>query len=241
MGNYKRFTASAAAALIVLAVISHLAYSTSGKVFMDGPLSVNHAVLEDECELCHTPWRGVVDARCLECHEDRESAKHVDAGFQGPTGRCAGCHGEHRSVDHDISFVGDGRCLECHVSFSHEAPRRRMDGGRKKRLPGSGVLLTHNAYYLKGKYQPQYCDQCHVRGKAKPIRHSERLGVNIMYLHMTGLAVKCLDCHADVEVSGFDASGGGIDAKRCLDCHREKKLSGACVFCHRYHGKNRAI
>lgn len=240
MGNYKRFTASVAAMVIALAAISHLAYSTSGKVFMDGPLSINHAVLEDECELCHAPWQGVVDARCLGCHEQKESARHVDAGFKGSTGRCAECHREHRNLDHDISFVGDATCLECHVSFSHGAPGPVKNSG-KKRLPKSGVLLTHNAYYLKGEYQPRYCDQCHVHGKAKPIRHSERLGVNIMYLHMTELSVKCLDCHADVTVSGFDAAGGAINAKRCMNCHREKKLSGACVFCHKYHGKNRAI
>jgi len=88
-----------------------------------GPLSVSHAEMGG-CTLCHIPWRGASEERCLECHG------FSDVGYMRPEIRfheaekhCLGCHSEHRGdrgmlsrVDHAL-FNGDLQCTRCHTDI----------------------------------------------------------------------------------------------------------------------------
>lgn len=88
-----------------------------------GPLSVSHAEI-GECNLCHIPWRGVSEEKCLECHGFSDvTYMRPEMRFHEAEKHCLECHSEHREaqgilsrVDHTL-FNVDLRCTQCHTDI----------------------------------------------------------------------------------------------------------------------------
>ena len=121
-----------------------------------GPLSAGHAVLSNDCQACHVPFRPVADAKCLTCHARNIALlTRLDTAFHAGVTRCLTCHAEHRGraarisrmehavlnpdatcvgchVDRHQSVLGE-RCTECHgvetwriAGFRHPSPNSRL-------------------------------------------------------------------------------------------------------------------
>jgi len=122
------------ALLFVGAVVSGRPAAVSG-----GALSGSHALFTDDCAACHTPGRGVPDAKCGACHErfttgarsygfDRHYLyRSADFDRSAPSPMevsCAACHREHDGRRSSLLPVADRMCQSCHDfgSFSHGHP-----------------------------------------------------------------------------------------------------------------------
>jgi hypothetical protein len=61
-----------------------------------GPLSPGHAFLAADCDVCHTPVKGVEASSCIVCHaNDKALLQRQATVFHASIGACAQCHREH--------------------------------------------------------------------------------------------------------------------------------------------------
>lgn len=105
----------------------------------NGPLSSNHATVEDDCGACHDAFAAVASEKCSVCHEkhgDRLGVYTWAAHYvyrsddfscvvsSADETSCAACHLEHRGREAAITRVADARCRTCHelASFNDGHP-----------------------------------------------------------------------------------------------------------------------
>ena len=94
---------------------------TYEKAAMPGELSSAHEGFND-CRTCHTPWQGVENQTCLQCHFfDEVSMLKPQVRFHEAGKYCLSCHTEHRGagagiakMDHTL-LNGALECTRCHV------------------------------------------------------------------------------------------------------------------------------
>jgi hypothetical protein len=114
----------AAVALSLAAAFGGAFASGRRAVFLPGPTSDGHHLLERDCGRCHEPFAGVPNRRCAECHQaERAEDTHPASTFDDPRWAelpagvdprsCAGCHREHlRSPG---GYTGSAEmCFPCH-------------------------------------------------------------------------------------------------------------------------------
>lgn len=100
-----------------------------GRMVSNGPLSSNHANLENNCAACHSGFAPVSNEACSTCHEKHGDelgvytfASHylyrsddfqrvVPSPDEEP---CIACHTEHQGRTAEITRVADARCQACH-------------------------------------------------------------------------------------------------------------------------------
>ena len=71
--------------------------TTWERVISPGALSRAHHFLEQNCESCHTPVKGVEASTCVECHASEERLlKRQPTAFHAHVTECTGCHQEHQ-------------------------------------------------------------------------------------------------------------------------------------------------
>lgn len=69
-----------------------------------GKLSKVHAHLENNCNECHAPYKGVVREQCVTCHAAQtEILKKQNTSFHSSATSCTGCHFEHQGEDASIT------------------------------------------------------------------------------------------------------------------------------------------
>ncbi len=93
---------------------------TEDKAAEPGPLSSAHEFISD-CETCHTPWQGVSEQICQQCHYfTAPEALEPWLRFHEAHEHCLDCHTEHKGYGADISevdhtiFNPDLSCTDCH-------------------------------------------------------------------------------------------------------------------------------
>ena len=65
-----------------------------------GPLSPGHTQLNDKCEACHAPYRGVISEGCILCHANNQQLlQRQPTAFHATIGECSACHFEHTKQD----------------------------------------------------------------------------------------------------------------------------------------------
>ncbi|MCH7665233.1 MAG: cytochrome c3 family protein [Acidobacteria bacterium] len=143
---------------LVLALVAVDQYFGRGALSSNGPLSSNHAGLEEDCGNCHDPEaRQASDERCVVCHEkygdelgvynfaahylyrSDDFRRLVPGQHEVP---CFTCHIEHEGRDVEITRVTDARCQKCHFgSFAKQHPQFDFVA---ERIPDSSALaFTH--------------------------------------------------------------------------------------------------
>lgn len=71
-----------------------------------GELSKFHSKLENSCNECHAPYRGVIREQCVTCHAAQsEILKKQNTSFHGSITSCTGCHFEHQGKDASITTM----------------------------------------------------------------------------------------------------------------------------------------
>ena len=104
---------------------------------MPGPMTAGHHQIEVACNSCHTPFGGVRQGACLDCHaEEFEAAQdsHSESKFSDPRNvadlakldvrTCITCHTEHRpEITGEIGVtVPMDFCYACHSDVAEERP-----------------------------------------------------------------------------------------------------------------------
>jgi hypothetical protein len=149
------------AALLVGVVALALAlWPASHPLHQAGPLSSAHAVLGNDCRLCHeeflrpaerllkgdTTLRTVSDAACKKCHDGpihKEEQSHLPP--------CASCHREHRGRAR-LTQTADLHCTSCHADL-----RASMKDPGKCRFENVSDFATDHpefALWRKGPTDP---------------------------------------------------------------------------------------
>jgi hypothetical protein len=218
------------ALLLTLAAATAGYWITGERMFMNGGLSMRHTGLSNDCAACHSPWRGVDDAKCSRCHKvtlnhkTSRKSEHV---------ACVRCHGEHGGGKADIAQADDAECARCHKNMVHKKrkPSYTQEFARK------GLLMTHATHLESKIFHRERCLKCHknldfIKAMSVPTPMK-----NIMSGHLDKVpGITCPDCHNPVEVVGFtDAAGGAMAYEKCKTCHEKSRISGACANCHRFH------
>ncbi len=133
-----------AAATLVLA--GYLALELTGedrRLFLPGRTTDGHHQIELACDSCHSPFGGVRQQACLDCHEEELEAaedSHGDRKFADPRNaadlerldarRCVTCHTEHRldiTGAMGLTLPADF-CLHCHAEVGEERPSHQGFG-----------------------------------------------------------------------------------------------------------------
>ncbi|MFC4172450.1 class III cytochrome C family protein [Microvirga sp. GCM10011540] len=196
-----------ASVLIGLAAIAALYYAGSAAVpgwrsfFQPGPLSGKHAFLNDQCETCHTPTKGVAAATCITCHSSAAAdlAKQPTA-FHANVQDCRGCHVEHQGgsrptrMDHSallrIGWHTTG-AVQGHPTLS-----RQMIDDLASYL---GILVSAPA-----EKEALNCTSCHSNQDP----HQKLLGSG------------CADCHATSTWRIASFLHPSPTSKECAQCHQ---------------------
>lgn len=191
-----------------------------------------------DCASCHTArgWQRVIYPRAdhrffpLEGGHalDDCGACHGEKGNAAPSPACGRCHED----VHDDRF--GARCQSCHDIVDWRNVRR------------DGFDHSRTAFPLKGLHVAVTCDDCHPRGKLKPIAHDRCLDCHADP-HEGEVGADCEGCHVE---QGFRpatwpiakhttfALGGAHRATACDDCHRIEdawRFRKGVVECHECH------
>jgi mono/diheme cytochrome c family protein len=151
---------------IAVSVAFALSYGKwgSSRAFSTGPLSQNHAHLQDRCDTCHTGWDGKneaafaetlakfsttsalesLDVACMKCHPGTNlhapqlwNASLAAASPSSPVhaSSCASCHREHAGP-HRMALPSSQTCTDCHGSTS------KLQEARSTASPAKGGAQT---------------------------------------------------------------------------------------------------
>lgn len=125
---------------VTVGVAGYLTYRLTGddsSVFLPGETSSGHHQIELACESCHTPFGGVRQDACLDCHQaelDLAQDSHDEAKFNDPrfaaelarlnARQCITCHVEHRPEITEAMGVTlpTDLCFRCHEAVGDDRP-----------------------------------------------------------------------------------------------------------------------
>jgi hypothetical protein len=141
-----------------------------------GPVSFFHESIDD-CTICHKPWRGVSDERCLQCHGFKGgSNQRTEIRFHEAKTECLTCHKEHQllgttitAMDHRI-LNDDLLCSTCHFD-KHEG----LFGEQCREC--HGIKTWKVATY---KHPPEDRRRCHVCHKGPQSHYNTRFWLLIV-------------------------------------------------------------
>lgn len=227
ISKHQRLIYSVLAMAAVLAVV-YFGYRDKDApvVFMNGELTAPHAQLAAECSRCHTPWQGVSESTCIECHTKRNSRfddKHFAKADVKPE-KCFGCHQEHQGFAHDLTIASDDKCRACHQGKLHKERTRSAEttGGIAKM-----IAFSHAVHYEEEAIEDDTCDECHGDEKALD---------KAMFEKPKMFDSSCAACH---KLDKHDGAPEGDEA--CVLCHLEKPQIRPVAtehldFSHELHG-----
>ncbi len=132
------------------------------RVFAAGPVATAHAMIENDCQACHTTWapldrllgwsdteslRSIDNAKCLKCHDESDHHANQVPGHGHGGLSCADCHREHRH-HLQLARVSDRQCLRCHNNLeTTDGPSTAFHGRVTTFEPGQ--LTSHPEFALK--------------------------------------------------------------------------------------------
>lgn len=196
--------------LITIGVIGAVSQPDEQTAFMPGGVSSAHAIARDDagrpiaekCNACHTPWNGVPDSRCKECHGQAKHAENVSDELS-----CTSCHMEHRSAT-KLSAIDDRGCIDCHQSL---APHMRV---RKADVVARIGEVTSFANKHPEFTWPADVDTLRLNHKI----HLKKGGIFDAQGKREELT--CASCHQLVDTRGkFDPAPISFE-KHCQRCHK---------------------
>lgn len=130
-------TAVLAITLLLLASFSLAFVLERRSVFVPGETSDGHHLLEESCNSCHSPFEGVLDQRCSDCHQaELANDIHPRVLFDDPrwaadlekidVSRCVTCHREHHVADRGVTIRSDF-CFVCHTAIAEQESHSGFD------------------------------------------------------------------------------------------------------------------
>jgi hypothetical protein len=227
--------------LLVLLCASPPARADFQALASPGPLARGHADLDNRCDACHVPFKGIPESACFACHEPIqkkiEQKKGPHAGYVAEGKKCSTCHADHKGRNHPLTpplpesgfdhaakagVPLDGKhgtiaCKSCHTP--------KPTGGLK--WIGIAGLEDCAGCHKKDPHDGQLgtrCAACHAARAWKPTTKT----IADHKVPMTGghTGLKCQQCH----VKGAHL----VETTSCGDCHEQKHggTKAPCKVCH---------
>lgn len=153
-----------------------------------GPLSTAHAFLNNNCESCHAPNRGIVAAKCVTCHASTpELLMNPVTAFHAHLSDCRGCHAEHQGSNVRPIHMDHAALIKIVTQYIEEHSHNIAKGS------------SHSAHHLV----QLDCQSCHAFqdkhheffGKQCATCHSEKSWKVPGYLHPSPTSTNCSECH----------------------------------------------
>lgn len=231
-------------------------------MFLPGMTTSGHYQIEQACQVCHTPFKGVTQEACLSCHGAELKAandSHPKSKFTDPRNadrvtildarQCITCHQEHRPTQTRAMGVtlANDYCFYCHVDVAKDRPSHANLGFATCASAGCHNFHDNTALYedflLKHRREPPLLPQ-----GAVPARQLGTADHPYATRSLLPLIVNEQNAPADVVVASqlLDDWANTAHARarvNCLDCHQDKQApapSGwtnkvshqACQRCH---------
>jgi pSer/pThr/pTyr-binding forkhead associated (FHA) protein len=202
-----KLSLAALAALVAIVVTTEILQPGNQTVFRPGGLSSAHStanaqLVAKNCSACHDPWRGVVDARCRDCHK-----KEPHAVTEAVAPPCTSCHHEHRG-EAKLAANADATCSTCHADLQKHVK--------------AGVVLAADRSHIEafGEHHPELS----YFGDANTLRFNHKL-----HLQPRGIfnasgkreVLQCTTCHKLVESRDRKLDPKPVTfAADCQRCHK---------------------
>lgn len=173
-----------------------------------GELSQAHAFLEQDCNACHTPGKGVEAVNCTVCHAaDLAILQRQPTGFHADIGNCSACHREHRgrqapmsAMDHS-TLAGIGlRQLEGNANLTAESAQI---GAWLKQAGGPAEIIRAHPPITAAEAMLD-CRACHQNDD----RHFGLFGTD------------CASCHATATWNLAEFRHPSATSMDCAQCHQ---------------------
>lgn len=156
-----------------------------------GPLSAAHAFLNNKCESCHTPNRGIVAAKCVTCHASApELLSNPVTAFHAHLTDCRGCHAEHQGKNVRPIHMDHAMLLKLAEEYLQHSEDHQYN------ISANSPHAAHHLTQLD-------CQSCHAFqdkhheffGKDCSSCHSEKSWKIPGYLHPSPTSTNCSECH----------------------------------------------
>lgn len=213
--------------LLIAALISILTIATihdySGaalpptwdKAVSPGPLSAAHAFLNNKCESCHAPNRGIVAAKCVTCHASTpELLMNPVTTFHAHLSDCRGCHAEHQGSNVRPIHMDHAELLK--IAEQYISKESSQDPHHPARLD------CQSCHAFQDKHKEFFGKQCSTC-------HSEKSWKIPGYLHPSPTSTNCVECHKappSHRMMHFEMVDQAVTGKKearvdqCYMCHK---------------------
>jgi pSer/pThr/pTyr-binding forkhead associated (FHA) protein len=207
--------------IAALAVVGEVIRPEKQALFMPGGLSSAHArardasglAVADNCDACHSPFNGVSNSKCLDCHRQQPHAQH-----EASAPDCFSCHSEHRGAA-KLATLADATCVGCHADLS--AHLRVPDAER------ASLRFAGDRYDFASIARITSFGESHPALAYPPDRNTLRFN-HKLHLAEKGIfnaqgrreVLDCKGCHELVTAKGKTDPAPVDFEKHCQRCHR---------------------
>jgi ribosomal protein L40E len=167
----------------------------------------------DNCGACHSPWKSVASAKCLDCHPQPPHAEH-----ETNPPDCCTCHAEHRGAT-KLADIPDDSCRSCHANL-----------GAHVKLP---VAQLATLRFAQGRYSFENIARIRDFGASHPEIVYPKDGNTLRFNHKLHLQPRgifnatgrremlaCTNCHALTTVRDKVDPVALDFEQHCQRCHR---------------------
>lgn len=228
----------------------------SAAVFLPGETTHGHYQIEVRCETCHTPFGGVREDACLDCHAEElrlADDSHPKKKFTDPrnAGRvanldarqCVTCHIEHRpEATHAMGVtLPQDYCFHCHAEVGDERPSHK--GMEFNTCASAGCHNFHDNRALYEDFLVAHRNEPDVIDLPAVVARIQRPLVGEPLAAVRADAPSSVEAESPIlDWAATAHARGGVN---CTGCHRAGNESGpglwtdrpsheVCASCHEH-------
>lgn len=182
-----------------------------------GPLSAAHAFLENKCESCHTPNRGIDTSKCIACHTSSpELLMQPATTFHAQLTDCRGCHSEHQGKNVRPIHMNHEVLLKIATNYTSK------DFYKDSTRYHTASLNCQSCHIYQDKHKEFFGKEC-------ASCHSTKTWKIPGYLHPSPTSTNCAECHK-APPSHFMMHFEMVDR---FVTHEEHARVDQCYLCHK--------
>jgi hypothetical protein len=231
-------------------------------MFVPNATTAGHYQIEGSCESCHTPFKGVTNEACLQCHGDELTAvddSHPKSKFTDPRNaslatrldatRCVTCHREHApDMTRPMGVtLPDDYCYTCHADIGRDRPSH--EGMAFTTCASAGCHNYHDNTALYEDFLVAHAKEPAVRPRpqvaGRALRDALRVRAGVSVATLPSLAADA-PSGATVDTRRTAAWEMAVHARagvNCMGCHTaasgaaagrwlERPGARECAACH---------
>jgi len=254
-----------AAGLVMFALAGYFSFKLFGedrRLFLPNATSHGHYQIELACDTCHTPFGGVKQESCNQCHGEELAAandSHPRKKFEDPRNAdrltvidaryCVACHVEHQPERTRAMGVTqpDDYCFHCHQDIAKERPSHQNYSFES--CASGGCHNYHDNTALYEDFLARHLNEPKVAARPAVLRRDLRPWMQLAFpaasrTPLTRAAADAPQPAAAKHLDDWAASAHARNGVNCRDCHVPRAEAGvpatwqdqpgtaACNRCH---------